>query len=96
MQGASGSVSLTWDATAGSPASPPPSPDLPTDSGRRIVRTPAQQDAFSLEIVVFYTLEFLDGQRRPVVESGLPVRYENLSATFPAGMYFCPVNAVNP
>ena len=96
VQGASGSVSLTWDATAGSPASPPPSPDLPGDSGRRIVRTPAQQDAFSLEIVVFYTLEFLDGQRRPVVESGLPVRYENLSATFPAGMYFCPVNAVNP
>lgn len=90
VQGASGSVSLTWDATAGSPVSPPASPDLANDGGRRIVRTPAQQDAFSLEIVVLYTLEFLDGQSRPIVESGLPVRYENLSATFPAGMYFCP------
>ncbi len=91
VQGASGSASLTWDATAGSPVPQSPSPDVTNDSGRRIVRNPARQDAFSLDIVVFYTLEFLDGQSRPVVESGQPVRYENLSATYPAGMYFCPV-----
>ncbi len=90
IEGPSGSASLTWDATAGSPVSPPSSPDLPNDAGRRVVRTPARQDAFSLDLVVFYTLDFLDSRNVPVVESGQPVRYENLSVTFPAGIWFCP------
>lgn len=46
-------------------------------------------EAYAIDLVMFYTLELFrpDGRQR---KEG-PVSYDNLSVSFPAGVYFCPV-----
>ncbi|NLO57977.1 MAG: hypothetical protein GX110_04495, partial [Synergistaceae bacterium] len=53
-------------------------------------------ESFALDLVMFYTLEFVRRDGRQWEEGwvplgGKPLRYENMSVSFPVGMYFCPV-----
>jgi hypothetical protein len=41
--------------------------------------------------VVFYSLEFFKRTGEPWGNDGAPLRYENMSVSFPVGVYFCPV-----
>ena len=49
-------------------------------------------ESFALDLVMFYTLEFYKrGTMELWLDAGAPVRYENMSVSFPVGVYFCPV-----
>lgn len=48
-------------------------------------------ESFALDLVVFYSLEFFKRTGEPWGNEGAPLRYENLSVSFPVGVYFCPV-----
>ncbi|MGI6782884.1 MAG: hypothetical protein ACOX5A_01545 [Aminivibrio sp.] len=46
-------------------------------------------ESYALDLVMFYSLELLKADGSGWKDG--PVRYDNLSVTFPAGFYFCPV-----
>ena len=48
-------------------------------------------ESFALDLVVFYSLEFFKRTGEPWGSDGAPLRYENMSVSFPVGVYFCPV-----
>ena len=53
-------------------------------------------ESFAVDLVMFYTLEFFrqDGRQWEdgwVPLGGVPLRYDNMSVSFPVGVYFCPV-----
>lgn len=48
-------------------------------------------ESFSLDLVMFYTLEFFKKSGEPWDSTGVPLRYDSLSVSFPVGVYFCPV-----
>jgi hypothetical protein len=49
-------------------------------------------EAFSLDLVISYSLDFYKrGTGEVWLDGGAPVRYSDMSVTFPVGIYFCPV-----
>ena len=48
-------------------------------------------ESFALDLVVFYSLEFFKRTGEPWSSDGTPLRYDNMSVSFPVGVYFCPV-----
>ncbi|MBL3539336.1 hypothetical protein [Aminivibrio sp.] len=48
-------------------------------------------ESFAMDLVVFYSLEFFKRTGEPWGNDGAPLRYENMSVSFPVGVYFCPV-----
>ncbi|MDK2959237.1 MAG: hypothetical protein PWP47_1281 [Synergistaceae bacterium] len=48
-------------------------------------------ESFAMDLVVFYSLEFFKKTGEPWGNDGAPLRYENMSVSFPVGVYFCPV-----
>ncbi|MEA4881702.1 MAG: hypothetical protein VB045_09550, partial [Synergistaceae bacterium] len=71
------------------------SPSVPGSSGSASLSwTPEKgktPESFALDLVMFYTLEFFKRTGEPWSSDGSPLRYDNLSVSFPVGIYFCPV-----
>ena len=51
-------------------------------------------ESFSVDLLMYYSLDFYKrGTQEPWLDSGVPVRYDNLSVSFPVGICFFPVVA---
>ncbi len=72
------------------------SPEVRGSDGKASVSWTPGRDAnipesFSVDLVMYYSLDFYKrGTREPWLDSGVPVRYDNLSVSFPVGMCFLP------
>jgi len=50
-------------------------------------------ESFSVDLVMYYSLDFYKrGTQEPWLDSGVPVRYDNLSVSFPVGICFFPLS----
>jgi hypothetical protein len=80
-----------WFFTTGSQSSP----SVQGNGGSASVSwTPEKgktPESFAMDLVVFYSLEFFKRTGEPWGNDGAPLRYENMSVSFPVGVYFCPV-----
>jgi len=88
-----GRVAVTkWFFTTGSAVSPEVSGSGGSASVSWTPEKGKTPESFALDLVMFYTLDFYKRvTMEPWTEGGAPVRYENMSVTFPVGVYFCPV-----
>ncbi|HQH79331.1 MAG TPA: hypothetical protein PK535_10210, partial [Synergistaceae bacterium] len=51
----------------------------------------ASEDAFGIDLALPFSLTFFDPATGDVLkEGGVPLKYENFTAIFPLGVFFCP------
>ena len=91
-EGVEGRIAVRqWFFTTGTLSSP----YIPGSGGSASVSwTPEKgvtPESFALDLVMFYTLEFVKKSGEPWNSEGVPLRYDNMSVSFPVGIYFCPV-----
>lgn len=89
-----GRVRVTkWFFTTGFAASP----EIGGSAGKASVSwTPKKStkipESFSVDLAMYYSLDFYKrGTEEPWLDSGVPLRYDNLSVSFPVGICFLPL-----